>query len=124
MNIAIRTNKKYYETDKEIAHECISGNVVLDEILILAAGEINPQGEEVLISGVDYVINNKRYDLSTGYAIKAVLCDGFIIPKLRRATMSERYAFVRRISEPHKEEQVLGEVVEFWPDVKKIWDNK
>jgi len=122
MHISILTSSGFCESGEQFPVQHINADTVLEEVLILAPGEQNPQGDEVLITGLEYVIGDKGYDLASGYALRAVVCDGLIVPKLRRATMSERYAFMKVVQvNPREQPRYKGEINEFWPVIEKIW---
>lgn len=121
MHISILTSSGFCNSGKQFPVQHINADTVLEEVLILAPGEQNPQGDEVLITGLEYVIGNNGYDLASGYGLRAVVCDGMVIPKLRKATMSERYAFITKVqANPRTQPIYKGEINEFWPIVERI----
>jgi hypothetical protein len=70
MLISIVTEANQIDPGSLILEECFYNQEQKGPYL-LASGEENPQGEEVLIIGTKYIVNRKEYDLASGYAIKA-----------------------------------------------------
>jgi len=94
--------------------------------LLLAPGEQNPEGEEVLVNAEVYEIDRKKYDLSTvGYLMQAVVRDGQLIPKLRKSRGQERYVYTRLVKQSprHKAERV-GELCMWWPMTERTWEEE
>ena len=123
MHISIVNRNKPYEVGDAIPSDLIDvgeSNLPLEKEYILAPGDTHPDGDTVYITGDGYLVNDRTYDLGTGDGVmEAVICDNFIIPKLRRAFMSERYAFVKMVSKgPHLIEEPEGEVTDFWPIIE------
>ena len=74
------------------------------------------EGEDVLITGISYGIGQRRYDLSSGYAIEAKLTSkNLLIPKLRKAEGKE-------IEITHDKNGMPNNV--FWPIVVRTWKSK
>jgi hypothetical protein len=78
--------------------------------------EMDNIGKTVLITGKEYVINNRRYDLSSGYALEAwLLPQGTLIPKLRRSTGREADIIRDEHGFPANG---------YWPVVKRVWEDE
>lgn len=69
------------------------------------------EGKDILVTGVSYGVDRKRYDLSAGYAIKARLTPkNVIIPYLRKSRGRE----INATKSDHG--------YEFWPVIVRIWE--
>ncbi len=125
MDVLIITDEtNHYKSGDIIPESNISSeDVVPGDCFIMAKGESNPKGQEVWIKGISYSIggSNKTYELTDEYAIKAVVCDGIVIPKLRRAKGSEQFAHTKMVKRgPRLPAERVGELVTWWPELKQL----
>jgi hypothetical protein len=78
-----------------------------------AQAEDEIEGVDVLVTGISYGINRRRYDLSSGYAIKARLTEkNTIIPYLRKSEGKEVQAIKTEDGVP---------ICDYWPIVVRTW---
>ena len=121
MQITIVAEKRFYNPGSVIPGDMILSDVSHGD-LILLPGEINPEGEEVLINATSYNIAKRFYDLNTqGYALKAVVRDGYLIPILRNAKGQERYIYTKLIkTSPRHAAQRIGDINHWWPTIEYI----
>ena len=69
--------------------------------------------QDCLLIGTEYIINNRRYDLASGYAIKAKVTPAFqVIPELRKAKGREINVI--------KDEDGRG-ILDRWPVIVRVW---
>ena len=69
--------------------------------------------EEIEIHGSEYIIANRKYDLSAGYHIPAWISDtGDIFPKLRPAIFQEKYILDKTIP-----------IIQTWPIIESNLKN-
>jgi len=72
--------------------------------------------EPCLITGKEYIINNRRYDLGEDYAIAALITPDYkVFPKLRKSRGKEI-----RVIRNDDGTGILGR----WPIIKRIWTNE
>jgi len=84
---------------------------------VMIPGSDSPdlEGHDVIITGKEYIINNRHYDLAAGYGILAKLTGKFVlIPKLRCAVGKET-SVIRRGS---------LDVNKYWPMVVRVWKDE
>lgn len=73
-------------------------------------------GPECLVIGTEYIINNRRYDLATGYGIKARITTGYnIVPELRDSKGKERVVIKDKNNKAATPK---------WPIVQRIWSEE
>ena len=105
---------------EQIPGDFVSGSEKPQDNYLLAPGDVNPSGEEVLITGVNYLINYRAYDLSSGHALVGALRNGIVTPKLRDARLNEKYAFQKTTAaKAHKPSVKYGPLNTCWPIVAK-----
>lgn len=80
-------------------------------------GEASPnddiEGNEILITGDSYSIGYNKYDLSSGYALKAILTpSNMIVPKLRKAVGSETGVIKSKRG---------NAINDYWPVLVRTW---
>ena len=123
MHIKIIFDEKFYNPGDVVPESAIISKVPHGDLLFLP-GEINPEGEEVLIDCITYVIGNKFYELD-GYALKAVVRDNNLIPVLRSARGDERYTLTRLVKEtPRHQAKRVGEITLWWPTIVKTFEEE
>lgn len=84
---------------------------------VMIPGSDSPdiEGHDVIITGKEYIINNRHYDLAAGYGIMAKLTSKFVlIPKLRSAVGKE-VSVIKRGS---------FDVNKYWPMVVRVWKDE
>lgn len=73
------------------------------------------EGRDVLVSGKEYAVGHRRYDLSSGYALKVKLTpNNILVPLLRKARGKETEVTRDRNGFPSNE---------YWPIVVRIWND-
>jgi hypothetical protein len=119
MHISLVINKKEFQPGEVLPPDSIVSKVP-QETVILGKGEQNPKGEEVLITGTIYFVGRKEYDLE-GYAIRAILCDGLLVPCLRKSRGAEIYAETKIVKpSPRHVPERVGELTLWWPEIVKL----
>jgi len=72
------------------------------------------EGKDILIFGKEYIIGHRRYDLASGYAIRARLTPKLtLIPRLRKAVGKETEIIRDSNKFPANE---------YWPVIERIWE--
>lgn len=118
MHITLIANEKRYQVGDIVPEDVVVSEVPYGELLLIP-GEVNPEGEEVLIPATAYEFNRRIYELDT-YAIKAVVRDGTLVPMLRQSRGQEKYALTKLVKKsPRHQAERVGELVLWWPITEK-----
>ena len=83
--------KSYVGNGKKVPSRYIIGFTGDEDWVTIEAGQMSPEGEDIIITSDDnYIVNRREYPLK-GYGIKAKFTeDGVIVPVLRHAFNKER----------------------------------
>ena len=115
MQIDISHDSKVFSPGKQMPIDVLVGKDIPSSRKTCVLSMASPQeanGIPVLLTGEEYIINNKHYNLSAGYGIKATLTPNFtVVPKLRKSVSKEVNVIRSKTG--------IG-ICEYWPVVIRL----